>query len=131
MTGIGEIDALARAAVVADWPEPGDVDAWPDIDDLPGRLLPVLEALRLEVRLAGAKGLPPGSALLHSQAVEAAREAIITLQRLSPLYRWRMLHPPRPDGLDGLVDCGNPDCPRVGFRDAKDRDLHLTRWGMK
>jgi hypothetical protein len=126
-------DAEMRQSIIAEWPDASDVDAWPDIADMPGRLLRVYDLLDAEVAVARARGATTAE-LAHMRqlrhAVQESRDALILMLRLSPLEKWRLLHPQRPDPLDGLVDCGGIDCKPTGFHGKADRDLHYKRWGF-
>lgn len=119
-----------RQTVIDKRPNPTDVDAWPDISTLPGRLLPVLDLLRADLDAARIRGLPTDRLRLFEEVVYETREALIRLVQISPLEAWRLLHPPKLDPLDGVHDCRHPECPETGFPDADEKIRHYRRWGI-
>lgn len=123
-------DLTLRETVIDKRPDVTDPDNWPDIAPLPGRLLPVLDVLDAQISVARSTGQSTDRLTLYRDALWEAREAIIRLAQMSPLEAWRLLHPPQLDPLDGIHDCGNPNCPVAGFIDAEDRSMHQRRWRL-
>lgn len=132
MTATSPADlARARQVVVDAFPDVTDPDVWPDMTRLPGGLLTVMDMLGADITAARLRGQDTTALVRMRDTVERTREAVITVWRMSPLAAWRTLHPEQYDPLDNVSDCGNPDCPSVGFRNAADRDLHHRRWGPR
>ena len=75
-----------------------------------------------------------GGGVPESQLLIAARHELHRLtdlrERCAPGERERFIehHPKVYDQLDGIYDCGGPDCPSVGFKDGEDRQLHHRMW---
>lgn len=128
------MDNDLRQSIVDQRADVTDPDNWPTtrLTELAGGMVKAQELLRAQAHVA--ELVTPGSGVnlrVAADSIEKARDALRTLEELSPLGAWRILHVPRLDPLDHVYDCCAADCPVTGFASAEDKALHYRRWDLE
>lgn len=117
-----------RKYLVEAMPNAADPDTWPDIGDLPGRLLLLMGLLEAQANMARWWNRDNEVRICDAMiaTLTDTREALIKLTSMSALEAWRLLHPPNFDAMDSeYYGCRNPECDNPG-RDsaAHGRRMH-------